>query len=123
MSHKTIVGFNNVITRPSVPYHQSEGQMVPKKFAAKNLSPRFTRSMKVSQGKRFLDKESYSPSSSTLHSRNNVSMDSHNRRLCFNYNLGRCNEAAHGAQCSKGFHLCMRKDCHAPHPECEHDKS
>ena len=67
MSHKTTIGFNNVITRPSVPYNQSEGQMAPKKFAAKNLSPRFTRSMKVSQGKRFLDKESYSPSSSTLH--------------------------------------------------------
>ena len=58
-----------------------------------------------------------------LQGRNNVSMDSHNRRLCFNYNLGKCSEAAHGAQCSKGFHLCMRKDCHAPHPECEHDKA
>ena len=58
-----------------------------------------------------------------LQGRNNVSMDSHNRRLCFNYNLGKCSEAAHGAQCSKGFHLCVRKDCHAPHPECEHDKA
>ena len=63
------------------------------------------------------------PMPQALQGRNNVSMDNHNRRLCFNYNLGKCSDAAHGAQCAKGFHLCMRKDCHAPHPECEHDKS
>lgn len=63
------------------------------------------------------------PMPQALQGRDNVSMDSHNRRLRFNYNLGKCKEAAHGAQCSKGFHLCMRRDCHAPHPECEHDKA
>ena len=57
------------------------------------------------------------PMPQALQGRDNVSMDSHNRRLCFNYNLGKCKDAAHGAQCSKGFHLCMRRDCHAPHPE------
>ncbi len=56
-----------------------------------------------------------------LQGRNKVSVDNHNRWLCFNFNLAKCKDAAHGAPCGKGFHLCMRKDCHAPHPECEHE--
>ncbi len=51
-----------------------------------------------------------------------VSMDPHHRRLCFNYSLGRCDRAADGGSCDSGFHLCMRRGCHAPHPECKHDE-
>ena len=59
-----------------------------------------------------------------LQNRDNVATDSHGRRLCFNYNLGkRSSKTPHGGQCDKGYHLCMRKDCHAPHPECDHGKT
>ena len=53
--------------------------------------------------------------------RDNVGMDSHGRRLCFNYQVGRCNDAADGAECARGWHLCARKGCHAPHPEQGYD--
>ena len=53
--------------------------------------------------------------------RNNVPVDSHNRRLCFNYQMGKCSEVADGAQCNRGWHLCTRRGCHAPHPEKDHD--
>ena len=55
-----------------------------------------------------------------LQGRDNVSTDPHGRRLCFDFNLGRCSGAPAGGQCGRGFHLCMRKGCHAPHPESEH---
>ena len=59
-----------------------------------------------------------------LQNRDNVATDSHGRRLCFNYNLNKCSsKTPHGGQCDRGYHFCMRKDCHAPHPECDHDKS
>jgi hypothetical protein len=44
-------------------------------------------------------------------------MDAHNRRLCFNYQINKCSDAAEGAECLRGWHLCARKGCHAPHPE------
>lgn len=49
------------------------------------------------------------------------STDPHGRRLCSGYNLGACQAAADGAQCKKGWHLCMRNNCHAPHREKDHD--
>ena len=52
-----------------------------------------------------------------------VGMDDHNRRLCFNFNLNKCQDAAHGAECNRGWHLCMKKGCHAPHSFLDHDKS
>ena len=52
-----------------------------------------------------------------------VGVDEHNRRMCFNFNLGKCQEVANGAECSKGWHLCMKKGCHAPHSVADHDKS
>ena len=55
-----------------------------------------------------------------LQGRDNVSVDPHGRRLCFDFNLGRCNKVPHGGECDRGYHLCMRKGCHAPHPESEH---
>ena len=55
-----------------------------------------------------------------LQGRDNVSMDSHGRRLCFEFNLGRCSRVPNGGECERGFHLCMRRGCHAPHPESEH---
>ncbi len=59
-----------------------------------------------------------------LQNRDNVATDSHGRRLCFNYNLNKCSsKTPHGGQCDRGYHLCMRKDCHAPHPEFDHGKS
>ena len=53
--------------------------------------------------------------------RDNAGTDTHGRRLCFNYQLNKCTEAADGAECSKGWHLCARRGCHAPHPEQNHD--
>ena len=50
-----------------------------------------------------------------------VSVDHHGRRLCFGYNLKKCNQVADGAQCNHGWHLCLRKGCHAPHAEADHD--
>jgi len=50
------------------------------------------------------------------------STDPHGRRLCFGYNLGSCHAAADGAQCKKGWHLCMRNNCNAPHREKDHDE-
>ena len=51
-----------------------------------------------------------------------VGVDDHGRRLCFNFNLNKCQEAASGAECSRGWHLCMKKSCHAPHSFLDHDK-
>ena len=34
--------------------------------------------------------------------------------------MGKCNQAAHGAHCKNGYHLCCRKGCFAPHPVSEH---
>ena len=51
-----------------------------------------------------------------------VGVDDHNRRLCFNFNLNKCQDAAHGAECNRGWHLCMKKGCHAPHSVLDHDK-
>ena len=53
--------------------------------------------------------------------RDNVGLDTHSRRLCFNYQVGKCNEAADGAECSRGWHLCARTGCQAPHAEQSHD--
>lgn len=57
-----------------------------------------------------------------LQGRDNVGTDMHGRRLCYNFNLGKCDKVASGAQCPNGFHLCCRKDCQAPHAEMDHDK-
>lgn len=57
-----------------------------------------------------------------LQHKDNVSVDLHNRRLCFNYNMGKCTAAPDGGQCDRGHHCCMRKGCHAPHPVTEHGK-
>ena len=54
--------------------------------------------------------------------RDNTNMDMHGRRLCFNYQINKCSEAADGAECSKGWHLCCRKGCFAPHAEKDNDK-
>lgn len=54
--------------------------------------------------------------------RDNTNMDMHGRRLCFNYQVGKCTEAADGAECTRGWHLCCRKGCFAPHAEKDHEK-
>ena len=54
--------------------------------------------------------------------RDNVSTDPHNRRLCFGFNLGRCDAAPSGGECKHGWHLCCRRKCQAPHPDSEHDR-
>lgn len=41
--------------------------------------------------------------------RDNVGMNAHNRRLCFNYQLNKCSDAADGAECPRGWHLCARR--------------
>ena len=53
--------------------------------------------------------------------RDNTNMDTHGRRLCFNYQLGKCGETPDGGECARGWHLCARRGCHAPHPEKDHD--
>ena len=53
--------------------------------------------------------------------RDNTGVDGHGRRLCFNFNLGRCDKVAAGASCDNGYHLCARRGCHAPHAELHHD--
>ena len=54
--------------------------------------------------------------------RDNTNMDPHGRRLCFNFQSGKCADAPAGGECQRGWHLCCRKNCFAPHPEKEHDK-
>ena len=54
--------------------------------------------------------------------RDNTNMDMHGRRLCFNYQVGRCSDAADGAECERGWHLCCRKGCFAPHAEKDNDQ-
>ena len=55
-----------------------------------------------------------------LQHKDNVSQGDHGGRLCFNFNLGKCDQAAHGAHCKNGYHLCCRKGCFARHPVSEH---
>ena len=56
-----------------------------------------------------------------LQHKDNVSTDVHQRRLCFNYNMGKCQDAPDGGQCNRGHHFCVRKGCHAPHPVSQHN--
>ena len=96
----------------------------PQRYSA--WSPRQSQGSSPYKGKSGKGKGKTKRSQSMLpkefHGRDNVSVDSHGRRFCFDYNLGKCQKAAHGAQCDRGWHLCMRKGCHAPHPEGEHGK-
>lgn len=43
-----------------------------------------------------------------LPGRDNVAVDRHGRPLCFDYQLGKCNKAADGAECPNGWHLCVQ---------------
>ena len=54
--------------------------------------------------------------------RDKTNMDMHGRRLCFNYQMAKCNDAPDGGECPRGWHLCSRKGCHAPHAEKDHDQ-
>ena len=55
--------------------------------------------------------------------RDNTNMDTHGRRLCLNYQTGRCSDAPDGGECVRGWHfLCCCTNCFAPHPEKDHDK-
>ena len=58
-----------------------------------------------------------------LHNKGCVGVDDHNRRLCFNFNMNKCQDAAHGAECGRGWRLCMKKGCFAPHSAFDHEKS
>ena len=44
-----------------------------------------------------------------------------NQNICYRYNLEGCKEAADGAACGKGQHVCAK--CFGPHPIKEHPKS
>lgn len=53
--------------------------------------------------------------------RDNTSTDAHQRRLCFDYQLGKCtSNVPDGSECPRGWHLCCRRGCYAPHPEKDH---
>ena len=54
--------------------------------------------------------------------RDNTNMDTHGRRLCFNFQTGKCSDAPAGGECARGWHLCCRNNCFAPHAEKDHDK-
>ena len=54
--------------------------------------------------------------------RDNTNMDAHGRRLCFNFQVGKCADAPDGGECPRGWHLCCRRNCYAPHAERDHDK-
>lgn len=53
--------------------------------------------------------------------RDNISSDPHGRRLCFDYQQGKCTAAPDGGECPKGWHFCCRRGCYAPHAEKDHD--
>ena len=55
--------------------------------------------------------------------RDNTNMDLHGRRLCFNFQVGKCSDAPDGGECARGWHLCCRRGCFAPHAEKDHDGS
>ena len=52
--------------------------------------------------------------------RDNTNMNMHGRRPCFNFQVGKCSEAPDGGECPRGWHLCCRRSCYAPHPERDH---
>ena len=74
------------------------------------------------KGKGFKGKDRSNLLPRALQNRDNVSTDPHNRRLCFGYNLGRCDAAPAGGECKHGWHLRCRRNCQAPHAESEHDR-
>ena len=74
------------------------------------------------KGKGFKGKDRTNSLPKALQNRDNVSTDPHHRRLCFGFNLGRCDAAPAGGECKHGWHLCCRRNCQAPHPESEHDR-
>ena len=47
--------------------------------------------------------------------RGSTSMEMRVRRFCFNYHVGECSETSDGG--ARGWHLCRRKRCFAPHAE------
>lgn len=47
-----------------------------------------------------------------------VGRDPKGRAICFGFNFGTCNEAAVGAACSKGRHICFKAGCHKNHAFC-----
>ena len=49
-----------------------------------------------------------------------VGVDDKNRRIYFNYNLTGCKGAAAGAQCPRGWRICAKAGCFAPHAQHEH---
>ena len=67
------------------------------------------------------DKDRPNLLSKELQHKYNVSTDVHQRWLCFNYNMGKCQDAPDGGQCNRGHHFCVRKGCHAPHPVSQHN--
>jgi hypothetical protein len=53
----------------------------------------------------------------------NTAVTSDGKNLCFSFNMaGGCSsaETARGARCNKGWHLCCKPGCGAPHPLGEH---
>ena len=44
-----------------------------------------------------------------------VGRDAKGRPICFNYNLSDCPDAAAGATCKKGRHVCFKANCFKPH--------
>ena len=44
-----------------------------------------------------------------------VGRDSKGRAICFNFNLSECPDAAAGASCKRGRHVCFKANCFKPH--------
>ena len=54
---------------------------------------------------------------------NCVGRDAKGRPLCFNFNLGKCNQAAVGSSCARGRHMCFKSGCFKPHAYVDEHKN
>ena len=53
-----------------------------------------------------------------LADKGNMTATHNGKRICFGYNLQGCSEEVnHLGECSKGLHVCSRKDCGGNHPQ------
>ena len=52
-----------------------------------------------------------------------VGRDAKGRPLCFNFNLGKCNQAAVGSSCGRGRHMCFKSGCFKPHAYIDEHKT
>ena len=99
---------------------------VPKKDPPKKIDkdPKDTlviRSDKLKKGKGRGKGKSKGSTPQAILKLGGVSRTPDGENLCFGYNISGCSEAADGARCKKGHHLCAK--CFGPHSIQDHEKS